>query len=190
MTTQNMLIGGALVLSAAALVVGGLALIGILTPGDDQPITMVGGSLKMSSARPWKRTAEGYRYKSNRQVTRVEWWCNPDEVDPHVAERSGEMRIAITYGNGNGQAHEINLSTDKNGQPLIARLSKPGGTDVPRRFLRALIELGEHPEPWQIRSVSGTGLVELDTTTPKSIDCASPAEMTLTIRTCSAGECD
>ena len=183
MTTQNMLIGGALIASAAALAVSVYMLLGPRAPDDDQPVTMVGGSLRMFSTDRWRYNSrtKDYTYKSAHAVDRVEWSCNTNSEDSTTAKRTGALDIKVHY--GSATPHVIQLNTDQNGKNLMVK-TLSGSTTAPGH-LRRLMEGGEHPVALDVTKVEITGV---DTPIDNK-NCPDPKQILLTITVCQGNGC-
>ena len=188
MTTQNMLIGGALIVSLAAATLSVMVWkdVDLMGPGDDQPVVMVGGSLNLRSLTltGWDYVTGGgppyYRYQSTFPIRMVEWMCGLDDVHS-PARPNGAMEIVVTYG-----SHKVKFHTPAQNAPLEIRMTNLNDQPIGPGYLRHLVEVGEHPNrSWEVESMTSTNL-DPQVTCPENPD---PKYLLLKIHACRNADC-
>jgi hypothetical protein len=136
----------------------------------DQPILMVGGSLRLAPGQ-WTEVSPvngipTYQFNSPLRVKKVEWSCSED-VDKESERTSGQPVVIKIIYSGPSRQHKIKFFTDANGQNLTAQVTKydPNAPDndtnpVGGLFLEHLFKRGEYPHTtWKATSMTSSGLV-------------------------------
>jgi hypothetical protein len=187
--TDNMLrnlVFVSLALGLLGAVGGTLAFIEMMAESQDadQPVTMAGGSLRLRASRDWNYPNPGggppyAEYGSNNTVNRIEWACdyNVGDIKTSTFPPSANMSIEITYGDPPNFTDRDRLKFIKNsGQNLRVEADRWNGSSYePRRkrFLRAFLELGQHPRtPWKATIITST-ITNGTWTTGDPVSCPS-----------------
>lgn len=199
--TQKLIVGGAFVGAAAALLMSFAALrrTSGLAPlsGDDQPMTMGGGSLHLRSEVGWTLERSNtpatvphrYKYDSAWPVEKVEWACSNDSDDITISTRNnGEAAVVdLAYINKQDPTkfQSLKYFTLSDGKELRIQILRANGKTVGIPMLRQFIELGEHPRSkWDVDSITSTGL-------NPNISCTNVGgDFYLKIRPCTGPGCN
>lgn len=141
-----------------------------LAPGDDQPVTVVGGSLFLGNdpTAKWDIGANQTLVYNADQISSVNKIdiisaTNADDDAEYQLTRMANTSLIVDtkYGPGgtSNKFHLVRLETNAAGKALKLSVKDDAGTVIdPKKFMRMLTFLRRHPKKsWQIQSVKVTG---------------------------------
>ncbi len=174
--------------------------VGAQSSGDDQPVTISGGSLLLGSdpSADWDYDGAGKKlvYSSSPGLTaELVEIVSADSADTDTAMSltripQTALEITILFGPGPSKGHKIKLSTDASGGNLaLSMTAVVGGAALdPSHFMRILPSLRRHPKKnWQIQTVTFSGVYIKGGTVLPIIPAPSAGDFSLVMHYCRAG---
>ena len=131
----------------------------VTIPGDEEPITIAGGSLRI---RPggWEVTGNKATYQSDKPITFVRYTCDleNDSEGEETIKVTSDFKITLKYGPEIGTLSQ-KILFDYVSSKLSAYVKKigpadPNGKDARSYWLRSFLGLGQHrTQDWHILDV-------------------------------------
>ena len=178
-------------------------IVGPKSPGDDQPLNLVGGSLFLGNdpAASWKLSGTNLVYEtqdSTISAERIEIivGTGPDSEEEYWLERTPGVALTIvtTYGRG-GDYNKVTLATGTDGKNLTVSATRKNGTPLnASRFMSLLPNLRRHPKKdWAVQTISITGAKVRNGSpdTPSSLTDIKPTgseDISLLLHYCQVGK--